>query len=299
MDYCNVLAGMAADLVGVPALIQGGRSVAPDNFLIFQPYMRPGYRAIFANRETILLNNSRAGAADYARWLGVGLDRIRVIPNGFEFPSKPGPEQRRDERQRLGISPERFVIGSIIRFSEEKRPKLLIDTARRLLDRRPDLRFVFFGEGPMLKDMHDCVHKCGLSETIRLPGYTRDAWRSLAAMDLFVLTSRMEGLPNVVVEAQAMGLPVVCTTVGGTIETFCEGKTGYGVSVATPEALADAISPLLDDPKLYARMSEAAFRHARDSFAIERMIAAMRDAYRDAEAKAASSTHAVRENVQR
>ena len=86
MDYSNVCAGIAADPMGVPALVLSGRSVAPDNFSIFQPYMRPVFLALLRRRNAIFLNNSNAGAADYARWLGMTRERFEVIHNGFEFP---------------------------------------------------------------------------------------------------------------------------------------------------------------------------------------------------------------------
>src|SRR5262245_10531492 len=216
MDYCNVLGGIAADIVGVPALVLGGRSLAPDHFAIFQPYMRPGYRLLLEKRPIVFLNNSRAGAQDYGRWLDVPADTVRVIPNGFAFPDGQSPQTRTDERKRLGLSSDAFVVGSIIRFSEEKRPRLILDMARVLARRYPQLQFVIFGTGPLLEDMRSCVRKWGLSDVIRLPGLTTDAWASLRALDVFVLASRMEGLPNVVIEAQASGVPVVCTAVGGT-----------------------------------------------------------------------------------
>src|SRR5262249_8932116 len=153
MDYCNVLAGIAAELVGVPALVLSGRSVAPDHFGIFQPYMRPGYLALLERRAAVFLNNSRAGAADYARWLGLPPARFRVLPNGFDFPVVVPPEARAAVRRQHGIADDAVVVGSILRFSEEKRPRLLVDTACLLAERDRDVRFLFFGDGPMLAEM--------------------------------------------------------------------------------------------------------------------------------------------------
>jgi glycosyltransferase involved in cell wall biosynthesis len=283
MDYCNVLGGIAADLVGVPALIQGGRSMAPDHFAIFQPYMRPGYSNLYKRRNSIFLNNSQAGANDYARWLGLPSQRFRVIHNGFDFPDKIPRRTRIAERRKHKVPAKAFVIGSIIRFSEEKRPKLLIDMARLLLQKHPDLKFLIFGAGPMIEEMRTYVESFQLADAIKLPGFTKDAWRSLAAMDVFVLTSRMEGLPNVLIEAEASGLPIVCTAVGGMSETYVEGVTGFGVPAATPAALAQAVSRLVGDPKLHSRMSKQAFRYARETFGIDRMISHTLKAYGDAE----------------
>jgi glycosyltransferase involved in cell wall biosynthesis len=279
MDYCNVLGGIAADLVGVPHIIQSGRSMAPDHFSIFQPYMRPGYRSLFKRRKTILLNNSRAGAQDYARWLDLPPTQIRVIHNGFEFPPAASARVREDERRKFNIHNKAIVVGSVIRFSEEKRPKLLIDMARVLLRTHPKLKFLIFGAGPMFEDMKNYVASCGCSESIQLPGVTKDVWASLAAMDIFVLTSRMEGLPNVLIEAQASRLPVVCTAVGGMAETYVEGETGLGVSSATAEGLAEAVSRLIEQPKLRQDMSKKALGFARNNFGMGKMISKTLDAY--------------------
>jgi glycosyltransferase involved in cell wall biosynthesis len=92
-------------------------------------------------------------------------------------------------------------------------------------------------------------------------------------MDVFVLTSRMEGLPNVLIEAQCAGVPVVTVIVGGAAETFIEGKTGFGIGNATPEALTEALLRLTLDPKRRRDMSDAASTFAREEFSVGRMMA--------------------------
>ena len=116
------------------------------------------------------------------------------------------------------------------------------------------------------------MEQAGLSDKILLPGHTNDAWTALAAMDLFVLTSRIEGLPNVVIEAQAMGVPVVATDVGGTREALIDGETGWAISEHTPQALAKACLDLLDDPKKRLEAGSRATRYARATFSLESMI---------------------------
>ena len=273
MDYCNVLAGIAAELVGVPALVLSGRSVAPDNFpLLFQPYMRAGYMSLFRRRDLVFLNNSRAGAVDYARWLDLPEEQFEVVHNGFEFPAEVSRAAGRAVRAAHGIDEDAPVVGSITRFTEEKRPEMFLHTARVLHSRDPRLRFLVFGTGPMLDEMREWVEVHGLTGIVILAGLTEDAWGALAAMDLFMLTSRMEGFPNVLVEAQASGVPVVCTGVGGMEETFIDGETGIAVRGATAETLADAVSALIGNPARLARMSARASEHARTAFGIDRML---------------------------
>ena len=281
-DYSNVFGGIAAELVGVPALVLSGRSVAPDNFPdLFQPYMRPGYLSLLDKRNALFLNNSRAGAADYARWLELPDDEIQVIHNGFDFPRETAADDREAVRSAHDIPPDAPVVGSIMRFSEEKRPQLFMDVARILHMAHPQLRFLVFGEGPMREKMQAYATSCGLSDVLKLPGLTTNSWGALAAMDVFVLTSRMEGLPNALIEAQAAGIPIVCTGVGGMEETFIEGETGFSVRSAAVDALAEAVSRLIREPQLQKRMSEAAFTHARATFGVETMLDRMSKAYDD------------------
>jgi glycosyltransferase involved in cell wall biosynthesis len=277
-DYSNVLAGIAADLVGVPRLVLSGRSMAPDHFTIFQPYMAPGYHSLLKRRSVLLLNNSEAGAGDYARWLGYSRDRIHVIHNGFEFPKQElglGISQR----QMLGVPKTALLIGSIIGFREEKQPHLFLEMAWLLHNRYPHVHFVIFGEGTLLAASREFVESKNLSGVIHLPGATNDSWAALSAMDVFVLTSRLEGLPNVMIEAQAVGVPVVCTGAGGMSETFVESETGYSVPLATAEEFATTVGRLIDDSDLRMRMGATALRYARQTFDVDRMIDYTIEAY--------------------
>ncbi len=279
MDHCSTLAGLAAVLVGVPKIVLGGRSFSPQSFRFFQPLMRPAYQAILSSRpDVLLLNNSRSGALDYARWLGLSTDRVGVIHNGFDFPAEIPFDRGRAIRRDVGIGEDDTVVGSILRFSEEKRPELMVDTAKALLARRPSTKFLFFGEGVLLEDTRRRVAEAGLDEVVKLPGLTRDAWGAIAAMDAFLLVSRIEGLPNVLVEAQAVGLPVVCTGVGGMTETFLEDETGFSVE-ADAEALAAKLADVLGDDQSRRHIRSRAPINARHNFSVDAMMKATLDAY--------------------
>jgi glycosyltransferase involved in cell wall biosynthesis len=286
-DYSNILAGIAADLVGVPRLVLSGRSLAPENFEIFQPYMAPGYHTLLGRRDVVFLNNSEAGAIDYARWLDLPRKRFRVIRNGFEFPLCQA-YSRSAQRQMLGIPDSAVLVGSVIGFREEKRPQLFLEIAQALRTTNPSAHFVIFGDGPLLGACRNFVASQNLSEFVHLPGATDNAWQALGALDIFVLTSRLEGLPNVLIEAQAMGLPVVCNGAGGMLDTFINGETGYSVPADTAEGFAKSISRLIDDETLRARMGEAAMRHARMTFDMSRMVNSTIEAYRSAPVSSSS-----------
>jgi glycosyltransferase involved in cell wall biosynthesis/MoaA/NifB/PqqE/SkfB family radical SAM enzyme len=282
LDYGNVLGGVAAEIVGVPHLVVSGRNVAPDNFTtVFQPYMKPGYESLYVRRKLLFLNNSLNGARDYARWLSRPEAEFRVVHNGFEFPETLPTGARETVRRAHDIPTDAFVIGTMARFSEEKNPRLFVETARLLHGRHPELRFLAYGVGELLDEMRGYVASLGLSEVILLPGVTRDSWSAMAAMDLFLLTSRMEGLPNVLVEAQGCGLPVVCTAVGGAPETLIDRQTGFAVASQSAEELARVVERLYLDADLRTEVARAARCHARETFSVDCMIDATLAAYRE------------------
>ena len=273
LDWTNALAGLASVMTGVPRLVMGGRSVATFHFpAVFQPWMAPAYRALLDRRRATFLNNSVAGARDYERWLGLPEGAIRVLHNGFVFPAQPTPQERQEMRARYAIPADAVVIGTISRFTEEKQPSLFIETAIMLARRFPQARFIAFGEGPERVPLRDRVVEHGLADVILLPGLTPSPWPALAGMDVFMLTSRMEGLSNVLVEAQAAGLPVVCTGVGGMLETYAEGVTGFGAGNIDADSLARAVATLIADADARRAIGAAGNARARREFSLDTMI---------------------------
>lgn len=111
-----------------------------------------------------------------------------------------------------------------------------------------------------------------------MPGYERDAAAAIAAMDVFLLTSRAEGLPNVLIEAQGFGVPVVTTNAGGAAETLDEGRTGFAVPHCA-ERLAQAVLRILGDAAWRQAVRTAAPRFVREQFSTVRMVDRTLDAY--------------------
>ena len=144
-------------------------------------------------------------------------------------------------RAELGVGDEEIVVGTVANFRQAKRYDLLIEAAQIVVDRLPSVRFVAVGQGP-LEDKVRAWHKAsGLGDRFLLTGYRADARRVMSAFDLFTLGSEHEGLPVAVMEALALGLPVVATAVGGLPEAVDDGVEGRLVPPLRPDLLADAI----------------------------------------------------------
>jgi glycosyltransferase involved in cell wall biosynthesis len=281
LDEVNVKAGLAAILVGVRRVVLGTRSVAPDNFALFKPYMREGYRALLAQSGVVLLNNSAAGARDYEDWLGLPRNTVRVVRNGFDFSLlERGDCLRRatEVRARSGIPAEAPVVGSVLRFSEEKQPLLWIDVAELVWKRRRDVVFLMVGDGPLREEARRRAEAKGFGHRVIMPGNETDVAATIAAMDVLLLTSRMEGLPNVAIEAQALGVPIVTTAAGGAAETLDEGRTGFAVPHCA-ERLAQAVLCILGDAAWRQAARIAAPLFVRDRFSMARMVDQTLDAY--------------------
>ncbi|WP_458760240.1 glycosyltransferase [Afipia sp. TerB] len=277
LDEVNVAAGIAAVICGVPRIVLGGRSLAPTNFSFHQSYMRSAYRELVSQSQVSLLNNSVAGARSYAEWLGIPESSIKVVVNGLELSGL----HARTPMDAVGEGPsEGPVIGMVGRIAEEKRPFLWLDIARIVLQRRPDARFLWVGDGPMREAVVARAGEMGLSDRLSLPGATSNVAAAFGAMTLFLMTSRAEGLPNVSIEAQSFGIPVVIAAVGGAPETIEEGVTGLSVRGDRPEKFADAVVHFLDHPALASECRRIGPQSVAEKFSVERMIKSTIDLYR-------------------
>jgi glycosyltransferase involved in cell wall biosynthesis len=275
LDQMNVVAGLAAVLVGVPRIVLSCRSLSPTHFAFNQPYMRPIYRILASYPNVIFLNNSKAGAKDYMRWLSVKDLTIRVVQNGFDFTSLPSPQKllqlRREIRRLFGIPETAPVLGVIMRISEEKRPLLWIEIARQVAFHSPDSHFLIIGDGPM-RGQVEAIAKANLGKKIHFKGHMQHTTMAFAAMDIFMLTSRVEGLPNVLIESQAHGVPPLTLDVGGASETLEDKKTGWIIKSEDPQIIADKIKEILLDKESLKNVARNGPKYARKNFSCSQMI---------------------------
>jgi glycosyltransferase involved in cell wall biosynthesis len=274
LDDMNVMSGIAAVLAGVPKIILSTRSVAPDNYESYQNYLRPGYRALLTKRpQVVVSSNSRAGAADYRDWLKKPNLDVRVVRNGIDFEEFAARSAVDAEaRTRFGLPPKGLVVGSIMRMSGEKQPLLWAQVAIEISRRRPDVQCLLAGEGPLREQIEKLVRDARLDKRIHLLGQIADIPSLLRTLDVFLLTSLVEGLPNVLIEAQAVGVPVVTTPAGGAAETLDHGVSGLVTPDQSVRGITDTCMALLDDDNLRARMGKAASDFVRRRFSMAHML---------------------------
>jgi glycosyltransferase involved in cell wall biosynthesis len=271
LDWSNTRAGLAAALAGVPRIILSGRNLNPTHFSLYQSYMDPVYHALQALPNVRFLNNSRAGAASYAEWLAMSPDHIKVIYNGLDM-GEVDAAQGRAVRQRLGIPADAPLVGGVFRFNAEKRPLLWVEAAARVARTCERAWFVLFGQGALRADIEKSARALGIADRLVMPGIVDDVLPAMQAMDVLLLTSYGEGVPNVVLEAQWVGTPVVATDAGGVAEAVELGSTGWIVDPADPARLAERVCWLLSNPETRTRARAAGPALVGTRFGMQRMI---------------------------
>jgi glycosyltransferase involved in cell wall biosynthesis len=195
---------------------------------------------------------------------GVGRpEQYTVIRSGVDLTrfARPTGSTRR-LREELGIPETARIVGSVMRLSPPKDPMGLVDLLAGVIARIPDVVLVIVGEGPMRAALEDHVATRRLSDRVYLPGLRSDVPEFLALFEVFVFSSGFEGLPRVVPQAMAAGLPVVATDVGGIREAVIDGGTGYLVAPGDREALVARTAELLIDGDRARTMGTAGRAHA-------------------------------------
>ena len=273
-DSTSIKAGIAARLVGVPTIVLSGRNMAPVHFPYFLPYMKSAYKTLAEFPNVILINNSRAGADDYARWLQLADNRIQVVYNGLNelALTLAPPDTVAAYKAKLGMPVGSKVVGSIFRFYEEKDPLLWVRAAAALAERRSDTVFLLIGTGPMETQIRQAAHAAGITERLFMPGTEKNPAVALSAMDVFMLTSKMEGTPNVVIEAQLLGCPVVATEAGGTRDAILGERSGWMVSKRDERKLAERLDFVLSNADWSDHACHEARGFAQQRFGLQRML---------------------------
>ncbi len=191
-------------------------------------------------------------------------DRVRVSIQGVDVSAiSPRRHERAAARDRLGLRPDDVLVVHVANFREKKDHPTLLRAAQACLD-DPRLQFASIGQGPLEAEMHELHRQLGLGERFRFFGHQADPVGVLAAADVFTLTSRHEGLPISMLEAMALGLPLVVSAVGGIQEVVTDGVEGLLVPPGDPARFAAAYRRLADDPVERQRLGEAAARRAAD-----------------------------------
>jgi glycosyltransferase involved in cell wall biosynthesis len=211
---------------------------------------------------------------------GIGTpSQYRLIRAGFDvIPFELARTQRTAARQALGMSSNARVVGSVMRLSEQKDPLTWIRAAGAIARRDPEAQFIVVGDGSLRREVEVAAEQEGITNRLQITGVRRDVAQCMAAFDVFLSTSLWEGLPKVVLQAMATGIPVVATPSDGVQEVLRHEESGLVVPPSNPEAAAAAVTRLLDSQDLRERLVTAAER-VYPEFSEARMVLDLDELY--------------------
>ncbi|HTK74008.1 MAG TPA: glycosyltransferase family 4 protein, partial [Gemmataceae bacterium] len=209
----------------------------------------------------------------------VSRERCVLIENAIDTDEFARRTDVAEAKRRLGVSPGRLAIAAVGRLSPEKGFDLLIRAVARLIETGLDLQLLVAGDGDAGAVLQSLAAELGLADRVRLLGYLSDPRPLYEAADVFALSSLREGLPNVVLEAMALGVPVVATRIAGVPRLVRDGDTGVLVEPGSVPELAAGLARLLGDPTARVRLAAAGRRNVVENYSFSARMRKVRAVY--------------------
>jgi glycosyltransferase involved in cell wall biosynthesis len=267
----NLYGRIAAFLAGVPVII------STELTLKNQAHSVPNrLRDLLLHPLSTILNNFTdvvlcASDAIRQQWqTKKNASRLKVLHPYFDSEKVQHSARSRDKAALAGK--DDWVIGTVGRLSEEKRHIDLLKAFRNVQKVFPKATLLIVGDGDMRGKLISVASQLGLAGSVTFAGFQTKVSEYLEKMDLFVLPSRTEGFPLVLLEAMTMGLPVVATSVGGIPELVVNDETGVLVRHSRPEELSEVIAHLLSDPEKMCALAHKGKAHVLSTYSAERFI---------------------------
>ncbi|MHC1743009.1 MAG: glycosyltransferase family 4 protein [Syntrophobacteraceae bacterium] len=208
---------------------------------------------------------------------GIPAEKIVSVPTGVDRTRFHTGVEKGVFRAELGLSADMRLVGMITVLRGDKGPDVFLGAAERIASERSDIVFVLVGDGWMRGRLEAALESSPHRDRILMTGFRRDIPHIMADLDVLVLSARIpEGVPQTILQAHAMEVPVIASDVGGINEVAIPGETAVGVPPGDPESLADAIVQVLSDPRgaalRAARGKSMVSRHYTREQTVDRML---------------------------
>jgi glycosyltransferase involved in cell wall biosynthesis len=270
----NVIGAAGARLAGVPRVISSVRNLSLWKRTWYRRWWFRLADALASRAADVVTVNAQALAPDHAAWTRMPTRRIEVIHNGVD--PTPFEVDRRDARRELRVAAElpadAWIVGITGRLAVEKDHKTFLRVIREVRRTHPQVRGVIVGDGVMRGELESAAAESGIAESVRFRGERQDAPRLMAGFDLFLLTSIIEGFPNVLLEAAFLGVPAVASRVGGITDVLPDPAVTF--EPGDHVAAARAVAALIADPARASAHAHETRQRALDLFTADRMVAA-------------------------
>ena len=278
----GIIGRYAAAKAGLPAVhtIHGASFHRGQSALAFNVYCQLERWA--ARKTDVFLSVCDSLTDQYVEAGIAPRDRFTTVYSGMDVDPFLNPSRSRDEvREQLGLQPDQIAVAKVARLFHLKGHKFLIEAARTVIDRCPNVRFVLIGDGILREQFEQRISELGLSEHFILTGLVppEQIPELVNAAEIVAHTSEWEGLARVLPQALISGKPVVSYDVDGAREVVIPGETGYLLPVEEIAGLADAICELAESPELRIRLGENGRARFTDVFRHQTMTAQLRDVY--------------------
>jgi len=264
----TVLGLMAARIAGVPHAVRTMHGLpepmkrwAHLKFGLYEALEKVALR--FWADQVIAVSKDMAGIL---RRSGYPADRITHIHNGIDVGAVRPLRSRQEVRRELGVEPETYLIGAVGRLSPVKGHANFLRAARLVLHKQPRAKILIIGDGPLNAELRAMATELRIDGACIFAGHRTDVHDLLPAMDVFVLPSLSEGIPMALLEAMALGTPVVATAVGGIPEVVSHRVNGLLVHSGDERALSDACVALTVDRDLAGRLVANGRRTVEQAF---------------------------------
>lgn len=264
MFHANLLGRLIGRMARVPLIITGRRNVKIGS----QSRERlKRWTRHWDDHITAVCETARQAEIEHTAVLP---EKVTTIYNGIELaqfhPTNSVAAQTL--RHSLELPSDARLVGTVCRLHPQKGLAHLLHAVPQVLAHIPTAHFLIAGTGELRAELEAQTQQLGITNQVHFLGERRDVPDLLAGLDLFVLPSLWEGMPNVVLEAMAVGLPVVATAVDGTLEIVKQHETGLLVPPADEQALADAIIALLSDSTRAKSMGDAGRQRIETHFSL-------------------------------
>ncbi|UCC94459.1 MAG: glycosyltransferase family 4 protein [Candidatus Omnitrophota bacterium] len=264
---------LAAKLAGVPIIIY---TIHGFSFHQYEKFPRKTlfiwlerFAACFSDK---LLTVSRP-LKEVALQLGIGKpDQYITIYDGIEIDRFSIDFDIQKKRKEFDIKPSDFVVGVVSKLWKGKGHREILEAAKEVITKAPNVKFMFVGEGYLRQDLKALTQRLGLSSHVIFTGFRTDIPEITAIFDIAILASFFEGLGRVLLEAMVLNKPVIATNVGGIVDVVDDGKTGILVPPANSAALAKALLRLLSDSELRVKMGRAGREKIDAKFSAKTMV---------------------------
>jgi N-acetyl-alpha-D-glucosaminyl L-malate synthase BshA len=243
-----------------------------NRYYIFEKWSRRLSYKVFISHIKKIVSVSQDIKNLLTEILKLSPQKIELIYNGIDTHKFGNKEDLEDTRKELKLSRDELILGNVGNLREVKDHYTLILAFKEVFSLFPQSKLLIIGDGELKPDLLNLCSELGLEKKVLFLGHREDVPSLLNLMDVFVLSSRLEGCSISILEAMASGKPVIATKVGGNPELILEGKTGFLVPSAEPEKLAEKIIILLKDEELRKKMGEEGEKRVKENFSLEMMI---------------------------